>query len=80
MGTIATVAATVDAFQRQAGPKDTPTLLVHGIPSSSATLESLIPLLTDTYHHTVLGYPGFGLSGAPPPSRYADTFNHIAGE
>ena len=66
-------------FYREAGPKDAPTLLLlHGFPSSSRMFETLIPLLADRYHVVAPDYPGFGLSDAPSPTRYAYTFDHIA--
>lgn len=40
--------------------------------------ESLIPLLAVRYHLIAPDYPGFGQSDAPPPSRYAYTFDHLA--
>ena len=66
-------------FYREAGPKDAPTLLLlHGFPSSSQEFATLLPLLADTYHVVAPDYPGFGLSEAPPPERFAYTFDHIA--
>jgi pimeloyl-ACP methyl ester carboxylesterase len=40
--------------------------------------ETLIPLLASRYHLVAPDYPGFGQSEAPPPSRYAYTFDHLA--
>lgn len=69
----------VGIFYREAGPKDAPTIvLLHGYPSSSRMFESLIPLLATRYHLIAPDYPGFGQSDAPPPSRYAYTFDHLA--
>jgi pimeloyl-ACP methyl ester carboxylesterase len=69
----------LSVFYREAGPRDAPTiLLLHGFPSSSVMFETLIPLLADRYHLLAPDYPGFGLSDAPPPARYAYTFDHIA--
>lgn len=69
----------VNVFYREAGPKDAPTLLLlHGFPSSSGMFATLIPLLADKYHVVAPDYPGFGLSEAPPPSRYTYTFDNIA--
>ena len=74
--------ATVDGigvFYREAGPKDAPSIvLLHRFPSSSRTFDSLFPLLAMRYHLIALDYPGFGQSDAPPPSRYAYTFDHLA--
>ena len=70
----------VTIFYREAGPKDAPTiLLLQGYPSSSAMFETLIPRLADRFHLVAPDYPGFGLSEAPPPERYAYTFDHVAG-
>jgi pimeloyl-ACP methyl ester carboxylesterase len=69
----------VGVFYREAGPKDAPTIvLLHGFPSSSRMFESLIPLLASRFHLIAPDYPGFGQSDAPPPSRYAYTFDHLA--
>ncbi|TXI84063.1 MAG: alpha/beta hydrolase [Cupriavidus sp.] len=66
-------------FYREAGPEDAPTiLLLHGFPSSSRMYDTLIPLLADRYHLIAPDYPGFGNSDAPPPDRFAYTFDHIA--
>ncbi len=74
--------ATVDGvgvFYREAGSKDAPTIvLLHGFPSSSRMFETLFPLLAVRYHLIAPDYPGFGQSDAPPPSRYAYTFDHLA--
>jgi pimeloyl-ACP methyl ester carboxylesterase len=37
-------------FYREAGPKDAPTLLLHGLPSSSRMFEPLFARLSDRYH------------------------------
>lgn len=69
----------VGIFYREAGRKDAPTIvLLHGYPSSSRMFDSLIPLLASRYHLIAPDYPGFGRSDAPPPSRYAYTFDHLA--
>ena len=69
----------VGIFYREAGPKDAPTLLLlHGFPSSSRMFDTLIPLLADRYHLVAPDYPGFGHSDAPPPERFAYTFDHLA--
>jgi pimeloyl-ACP methyl ester carboxylesterase len=69
----------VGVFYREAGPPDAPTIvLLHGFPSSSRMFETLIPLLAVRYHLIAPDYPGFGQSDAPPPSRYAYTFDHLA--
>jgi pimeloyl-ACP methyl ester carboxylesterase len=69
----------LDIFYREAGPKDAPTLLLlHGFPSSSRMFNPLFPLLADRYHLVAPDYPGFGHSDAPPPERFAYTFDHLA--
>jgi pimeloyl-ACP methyl ester carboxylesterase len=69
----------LNIFYREAGPKDAPTLLLlHGFPSSSRMFDPLIPLLADRYHLVAPDYPGFGHSDAPPPERFAYTFDHLA--
>ena len=69
----------VGIFYREAGPKNAPTIvLMHGFPSSSREFDTLIPLLATKYHLIAPDYPGFGLSDAPSPTRYAYTFDHIA--
>ena len=69
----------VGIFYREAGPKNAPTIvLMHGFPSSSREFDTLIPLLATKYHLIAPDYPGFGLSDAPSPKKYAYTFDHIA--
>lgn len=69
----------VRVFYREAGNPKAPTiLLLHGFPSSSRQWATLIPLLADRYHLVAPDYPGFGLSDAPAPERYAYTFDHLA--
>jgi pimeloyl-ACP methyl ester carboxylesterase len=66
-------------FYREAGSKDTPTLLfLHGFPSSSRMFESLFLRLSDSYHLVAPDYPGFGHSDCPDPKTFAYTFDHIA--
>src|SRR3546814_851693 len=68
----------ITIFYREAGPKDAPTIvLLHGFPTSSRQYEKLIPLLATRYHVIAPDFPGFGLSDAPPPARYAYTFDHL---
>ena len=69
----------VSIFYRAAGPRDAPVvLLLHGYPSSSFMFRDLIPLLADRYRVIAPDYPGFGYSDAPPPERFAYTFDHLA--
>ena len=68
----------VKVFYREAGPSDAPTiLLLHGFPTSSRMFQGLMPLLADRYHLIAPDYPGFGNSDAPPPDKFAYTFDHI---
>ncbi|HMH02189.1 MAG TPA: alpha/beta fold hydrolase, partial [Terriglobales bacterium] len=66
-------------FYREAGPKNTETLLLlHGLPSSSRMFEPLFARLSDRYHLIAPDYPGFGHSDWPDPKKFAYTFDHIA--
>jgi len=57
-------------FDREAGPKDAPTLLLlHGLPSSSRMFEPLFARLSDRYHLVAPDYPGFGHSDWPGPEK-----------
>jgi len=68
-----------EMFYREAGVSDAPVIvLLHGFPSSSRMFEPLLPLLASRYRLIAPDYPGFGQSEAPPPSRYAYTFDHLA--
>lgn len=68
----------LEIFYREAGPRDAPTLLLlHGFPTSSRMYQGLMPLLEDRYHLIAPDYPGFGLSDAPLPDKFAYTFDHI---
>src|SRR5882762_6425716 len=65
-------------FYREAGPKDAPTLLLHGLPSSSRMFEPLFARLSDRYHLVAPDYPGFGHSDWPDQTKYGYTFDHYA--
>ncbi len=66
-------------FYREAGPPDAPPLLLlHGLPSSSRMFEPLLTRLAGQVHMIAPDYPGFGHSGAPAPTGFAYTFDHIA--
>src|SRR5437868_12156019 len=66
-------------FFREAGPKDSPTiLLLHGFPSSSRMFEPLFARLSDRYHLVAPDYPGFGHSDWPHPKQFDYTYDHIA--
>jgi pimeloyl-ACP methyl ester carboxylesterase len=69
----------VNIFYREAGRPDAPTIvLLHGFPTSSAMYRGLILLLASHFHVLAPDYPGYGHSDAPPPQRYAYTFDHLA--
>jgi len=72
----------VDAFTifyREAGTAGAPVvLLLHGFPASSFMYRELIERLGDRYHVIAPDYPGFGYSDAPPPEKFAYTFDHLA--
>lgn len=69
----------LDIFYREAGPRDTPTvLLLHGFPTSSHMFRNLIPALADKYHVIAPDYPGFGNSSAPSVKEFDYTFNSLA--
>jgi pimeloyl-ACP methyl ester carboxylesterase len=66
-------------FYREAGPKDSPALLLlHGLPSSSRMFEPLFARLSDRYHLIAPDYPGFGHSDWPEPKKFAYTFDNYA--
>jgi pimeloyl-ACP methyl ester carboxylesterase len=69
----------LSVFYREAGSKETPTiLLLHGFPSSSRMFEPLFSRLCDRYHLVAPDYIGFGHSDAPSPKEFAYTFDHLA--
>lgn len=69
----------LDIFYREAGPKDTPTvLLLHGFPTSSQMFRNLIPALADKYHLVAPDYPGYGHSSMPPHDKFSYTFDNLA--
>jgi pimeloyl-ACP methyl ester carboxylesterase len=66
-------------FYREAGSKDSPTLvLLHGFPSSSHMFRDLIPQLADKLHVIAPDYPGFGYSDAPAVHDFEYTFDNLA--
>src|SRR5262245_24291324 len=70
----------LDIFDREAGPKEAPAvLLLHGFPTSSQMFRNLIPLLADRYRVVAPDYPGFGHSSMPPRDTFAYTFDNLAG-
>jgi pimeloyl-ACP methyl ester carboxylesterase len=69
----------LSVFYREAGSKETPTiLLLHGFPSSSRMFEPLFSRLCDRYHLVAPDYIGFGHSDTPSPKEFAYTFDHLA--
>jgi pimeloyl-ACP methyl ester carboxylesterase len=67
-------------FYREAGAAEAPALLLlHGFPSASHMFRDLIPLLADRFHIVAPDLPGFGQSDMPARSKFAYTFDHIAG-
>jgi pimeloyl-ACP methyl ester carboxylesterase len=70
----------VKIFYREAGAADAPALLLlHGFPSASHMFRDLIPLLADRFHVVAPDLPGFGQSDMPARSKFAYTFDSIAG-
>jgi len=66
-------------FYREAGPKDSPTIvLLHGFPSSSHMFRDLIPQLSDKFHVIAPDYVGFGYSDAPSVREFEYTFDNLA--
>ncbi|MFT5412459.1 MAG: pimeloyl-ACP methyl ester carboxylesterase, partial [Verrucomicrobiales bacterium] len=66
-------------FYREAGSKDSPTLLLlHGFPTSSHMFRNLIPALADSYHVVAPDYPGYGQSSMPSVNEFDYTFDHMA--
>jgi pimeloyl-ACP methyl ester carboxylesterase len=67
-------------FYREAGAVDAPALLLlHGFPSASHMFRDLIPLLADRFHIVAPDLPGFGQSDMPARTRFAYTFDRLAG-
>ena len=59
----------VGVFYREAGAKDTPTIVL--LPSSSREFDTLIPLLATRYHLIAPDFPDSVRVDTPPPSSYA---------
>ena len=69
----------VTVFYREAGPADTPVvLLLHGFPTSSHMFRELIPRLSDRYRVIAPDLPGFGNTVAPPRGQFDYTFDNLA--
>ena len=69
----------LEIFYREAGPWDTPAvLLLHGFPSSSHMFRNLIPMLADKYHVIAPDFPGYGESSAPSVNDFNYSFERLA--
>ncbi len=69
----------VEIFYREAGSKDSPTiLLLHGYPTSSHMFRNLIKDLSVSYHLLAPDYPGYGNSEQPPMDEFDYTFDNMA--
>src|SRR5260370_24796097 len=69
----------VTVFDREAGDRQNPTLLLlHGFPSSSHMFRDLIPLLADHYHIVAPDLPGFGFTTTLERGAFAYTFDNLA--
>ena len=69
----------VEIFYREAGSKNTPTiLLLHGYPTSSHMFRNLMNDLSDSYHLLAPDYPGYGNSEQPPMDEFDYTFDNMA--
>lgn len=69
-----------DIFYREAGSKDSPTvLLLHGFPSSSHMFRNLIPMLAQHYHVVAPDYPGYGHSSMPSTTEFKYNFDNVSG-
>lgn len=61
----------VDAFYREAGPKQAPVILLpHGYPCSSYEFRNLIPMLADRWRVIAPDFPGCGYSATPDDFSY----------
>jgi pimeloyl-ACP methyl ester carboxylesterase len=69
----------VTVFYRQAGPANSPVvLLLHGFPTSSFQYRELIPRLADRYRVIAPDLPGFGFTEVPEQRRYKYSFDALA--
>jgi len=69
----------LDIFYREAGSKDSPTiLLLHGFPTSSHMFRNLIPMLAEKFHVIAPDYPGYGRSSAPSVADFEYSFDNLA--
>jgi pimeloyl-ACP methyl ester carboxylesterase len=69
----------VTVFYREAGPADSPVvLLLHGFPTSSFQYRELIPRLADRYRVIAPDLPGFGFTEVPDQRKYVYSFDALA--
>jgi pimeloyl-ACP methyl ester carboxylesterase len=69
----------VSVFYREAGPADSPVvLLLHGFPTSSFQYRELIPRLADRYRVLAPDLPGFGFTAVPERRNYRYSFDGLA--
>lgn len=69
----------LDIFYREAGAKDSPTiLLLHGFPTSSHMFRNLIPMLAEKFHVVAPDYPGYGRSSTPSVADFQYSFDNLA--
>jgi pimeloyl-ACP methyl ester carboxylesterase len=69
----------VTVFYREAGPANTPVvLLLHGFPTSSFQFRELIPRLADRYRVIAPDYPGFGFTEVLDRRDYKYSFDALA--
>jgi pimeloyl-ACP methyl ester carboxylesterase len=67
------------AYREAGNPTHPKLVLLHGFPASSHQYRNLIPALADRFHVISPDYPGFGNSDFPDPSKFAYTFDNLAG-
>jgi pimeloyl-ACP methyl ester carboxylesterase len=65
-------------FYREAGDPSAPTMLLHGLPTSSQMFRHLMPALADRFHLIAPDYVGFGHSDAPSNKQFTYTFDNLA--
>jgi pimeloyl-ACP methyl ester carboxylesterase len=69
----------VTIFYREAGDKNTPSLLLlHGFPTSSIMFKNLMVVLSERYYLVAPDYPGFGFSDFPDAMSFEYSFENIA--
>ncbi len=69
----------LNIFYREAGKKDSPTvLLLHGFPTSGHMFRNLIPILAEHYHVVAPDFPGFGQTDLPSHKEFSYSFANLA--